>query len=790
MAPEPSAPSRRPGLPATIGRYRIVERVGRGAMGVVYAAQDDEMGRPVAIKVLMGDLEHDPESRTRFYREAQAAAALLHPNIITIYDAGEDQGRSFIAMQLLEGWPLAAYVKQPESVPLERKVDLMVQVCEGLAAAHARGIVHRDLKPGNLFVQTDGLLKILDFGVARLADSRMTATGMMLGTPDYMSPEQARGAQVDTRSDIFSAGAVFYFMLAGRKPFPGPDLPAILRQLQFESPAPLPSPAVPAELARIVMHAMAKDPSDRPSRIQEVHTALVRFRRAFDAETRRLVSEVQARFAAAVDAEHEVEDAARRLELLPSYQRSAALGRLRETYAAIVEKRGAHDVLHPPDRRSAEQALEEVEREQHHLEGEARRYTGYVRSVETAEGQLTAGDARDALRSVEPVREGGVSSQRLQRLVERAEPAAAEQDRIDSDVEARAGTARAAIGEGEWDRAVAALEEALQLRPASEMLRTLLQEAAGGAARERQRRQQEADAARARAAAAIAAERFEDAAAALDEAEGVDPGAERTAQLRQQLSGAQAAAAERARIRQLGEQQVLRARGLFRRGAYRDAIDALSAFSREHPAVEPVVGEIDRLRRLYGRIEQAASVRRARSGELASAARAHAEKGELQDAIACARDAVIQDGSDDTTVALLGELIDRERAMRVRQIEQAAARIRDDVAERLVAEARTAQSRGYLGEALTLATAARTLAAEGADMDQLLDELRGAISSEDTSLGPLEETPFSPRAVPPAASPTADAGPPPARSVPAVPAEGSVIGQMQGWLRRRRPPGA
>jgi serine/threonine protein kinase len=153
--------------PDRIGRYRITSHVGRGAMGVVYAAYDDAMGRSVAVKVLMSDLEHDPETRTRFNREAQAAAGLLHPNIITIYDAGEDRGRPFIAMQLLEGWPLAQYLVQPEAATVERKLDLMVQMCEGLTAAHEKRIIHRDLKPGNLFVQSDGLLKILDFGVPR-----------------------------------------------------------------------------------------------------------------------------------------------------------------------------------------------------------------------------------------------------------------------------------------------------------------------------------------------------------------------------------------------------------------------------------------------------------------------------------------------------------------------------------------------------------------------------------------------------------------------------------------------
>src|SRR5688572_6210578 len=281
-------------LPSQIGRYRIVARIGRGAMGVVYSAVDEVMGRQIALKVLIADLENDPETRARFYREAQAAARLLHPNIITVHDAGEDQGRSYIAMQLLQGAPLAAYLQQPEAAPLERKLDLMVQVCEGLAAAHAHGIIHRDLKPNNLFVEPDGLLKILDFGVARFSDSSMTATGTMIGTPDYMSPEQARGARVDARSDIFSAGAVFYFMLAGHKPFPGTDLPAILYQLQRHEVPPV--PGIPPELSAIVLQALAKDPDQRPSRVEQLLASLIRFRRQYHAETRRLIVKVRTRF--------------------------------------------------------------------------------------------------------------------------------------------------------------------------------------------------------------------------------------------------------------------------------------------------------------------------------------------------------------------------------------------------------------------------------------------------------------------------------------------------------------
>ena len=330
--------------PTRIGRFRITGRIGSGAMGVVYAADDEVMGRPVALKVLIADLESDPETRARFYREALAAARVLHPNVITIFDAGEDDGRSFIAMQLLHGAPLAQYLARPEAAPLERKLDLMIQVCEGLSAAHAHGVVHRDLKPSNLFVQTDGLLKILDFGVARLADSSMTAAGTVLGTPDYMSPEQALGAQVSASADIFSAGAVFHYMLSGHKPFKGPDLRSLLRQLATEDPEPLPS--VPPALADIVKRAMAKEPAGRPERVEDLLAMLLRFRRALARPATAGTEERERRIASRVDAARRAVDSRdwplairecqQALSLLPTHEGAAAL--LAEARAGQVEE--------------------------------------------------------------------------------------------------------------------------------------------------------------------------------------------------------------------------------------------------------------------------------------------------------------------------------------------------------------------------------------------------------------------------------------------------------------------
>ena len=257
-------------------------------MGVVYRARDEQLGRTVAVKVLMTDFAEEPDVRARFYREAQSAGRLLHRNIITIFDLGDDHGRAFIVMELLAGATLADYMARPEASDLESKLDLMIQVCDGLSTAHAAGIIHRDIKPGNLFVLNDGGLKILDFGVARLVTSSMTVKGHIIGTPSYMSPEQATGRDIDHRSDIFSAGGVFYWMLTGRKPFAAPDLPSVLRKVQFEDPPALRDQDAPAPLARIVFRALAKDPGLRYQRISDMLGDLQRFRRQFESDALRL----------------------------------------------------------------------------------------------------------------------------------------------------------------------------------------------------------------------------------------------------------------------------------------------------------------------------------------------------------------------------------------------------------------------------------------------------------------------------------------------------------------------
>jgi len=200
-----------------IGKYQIVGKIGHGAMGEVFKAHDPLLNRLIAVKTISGSAPAEGDARKRFLREAQSAARLNHPNIITVFDLGEDQGRVYMAMELLEGTDLREIINTQAVTDIGQKLDFMEQVCDGLAYAHDKQIVHRDLKPGNIHVQPSGQIKIMDFGLARLGASEMTATGTVMGTPNYMSPEQVRGEKADARSDIFSLGAVFYELLTAHK---------------------------------------------------------------------------------------------------------------------------------------------------------------------------------------------------------------------------------------------------------------------------------------------------------------------------------------------------------------------------------------------------------------------------------------------------------------------------------------------------------------------------------------------------------------------------------------------
>ncbi len=247
-----------------IGKYRVLSKIGHGAMGEVYKGHDPFLNRDVAIKMISASLASDEVMRDRFRREAEAAAKLNHPNIITVYDLGEEQGKFYMAMELLEGRDLKELIGHQALGDLHRKLDVMEQICDGLATAHASGVFHRDLKPANIHIQPTGQVKILDFGLARFSSSDMTRTGMVMGTPHYMSPEQVKGEKVDARSDVFSLGSVFYEILSGHKPFDGDSMHTVLFHVMQDEPEPLRKWVdVPPILVELVERALAKDPNRR-----------------------------------------------------------------------------------------------------------------------------------------------------------------------------------------------------------------------------------------------------------------------------------------------------------------------------------------------------------------------------------------------------------------------------------------------------------------------------------------------------------------------------------------------
>jgi len=258
---------------ARFDRYEIKSKLGEGAMGVVYRALDHGLGRIVALKMLSADLGSDDELTQRFAREAEAIGRLSHPNIVTVYDVGEAEGHLYMAMELLEGDDLRALLERQVDVPLADRVRILAQICDGLGYAHSRGVVHRDVKPANIVVTVAGKVKVLDFGLARVATREtITRAGIILGTPDYMSPEQATGQTLDHRTDIFSAGAVFYEFLCREKPFRGRTLHSVLYQIISDEPDPLLTlnPELPARLAEVVHRMLRKDPDQRYPSLEEV----------------------------------------------------------------------------------------------------------------------------------------------------------------------------------------------------------------------------------------------------------------------------------------------------------------------------------------------------------------------------------------------------------------------------------------------------------------------------------------------------------------------------------------
>src|SRR5512134_467396 len=255
--------------PQKLGRYEVLEEIGKGAMGVVYLARDPLIGRLVALKTFrVGFAARDDELaqfRSRFVREAQSAGILSHPNIVTIHDVVDEgpAGVCFIAMEYVKGTNLKQLLQRPDPFPIGFVVEIIAQVAEALDFAHSRGVVHRDVKPANILITPGNRVKITDFGIARIDSSNLTMEGQLLGTPNYMAPEQIQGREVDHRADIFSLGVVFYEMLTRKKPFQGENMTAVTHKIVYDAFQP-PEDIVrdlPKGLSALLTRCLEKDPN-------------------------------------------------------------------------------------------------------------------------------------------------------------------------------------------------------------------------------------------------------------------------------------------------------------------------------------------------------------------------------------------------------------------------------------------------------------------------------------------------------------------------------------------------
>jgi len=464
-----------------IGRFEIVGKLGRGAFGMVYKGRDPVINRLSAIKVMSEATVGDPELVARFKREAEAAGGLNHPNIVTIYDLGEHGGLPYIAMEFLEGDDLEKMLKEHREVPVDAKVQIMLQVAEGLHYAHTKGIVHRDIKPANIRILDDATVKIMDFGIAKMSSSDMTRTGQFMGTVNYMSPEQIKAKKIDGRSDLFALGILFYEMLTFRRPFPGDSITAVIYKIVNENP-----PAMkelhdtPYDwLESVVLKCLEKDPDKRWASCKEFADALrSRARTEVSGDLSNIDQTLVLARKQANDGD--IDAALAKLDsILEQDPENTSVLKTKRSFEAMRIARRAESLISSG---RLEQARDELIRAQEKM-GENEELAVALATVKDQIKSHQADELFDeATRNLEGKRyEPGIQLLRQALTIDpynekaKSALARAEQDRVAFDVAALVADARSQLEQGHLDVARKRAQQALQLDDHSHEARSLVQ---------------------------------------------------------------------------------------------------------------------------------------------------------------------------------------------------------------------------------------------------------------------------------------------------------------------------
>jgi len=533
--------------PTVIGRYEVVSRLGQGGMGSLYLAKDPKIGRLVAIKLVRQEFD-SPEARQRFAREAQSAGTLRHPNIVTIFDVDEHDGLPFIAMEYIDGETLGEIVKRKALLPIAKRLQWVEDLCSGLAYAHRQGVIHRDIKPANLMVDTEGTLKILDFGLARRDSSKFTQSHVIIGTPNYMSPEQIRGGNVDTRSDIFAVGALLYEVLTYKEAFPG-AVHQTMHKILHEEPEPLDNyvPGLDPAIAKILARALVKDRDGRYADLSAMKQDLT-------------------------DARQRIETAALTDAATMPMSKDARF----QQPPASTPGRGTAAVSQHGPRSGSSHASKRFQTNRQSLQ--RRRAEQITTLLDEARRLFEAGeldksrDKCDEALMFDPDHPGG-----LQLM----DDIAAEADR--KQVATWIAEARAELQKGQLDRSEALVAQARQIAPDSADVQQL-QEAIDTTRREIERTRQIQETMR-RARARFAEGGFEAAIRAAGEVLAIDPENAQARDLQKRAQESIEAHATRAERDAAAQSAVASARKLFESGDAPGAIAQLEAFTPKHDLV-------------------------------------------------------------------------------------------------------------------------------------------------------------------------------------------------------------